>query len=103
MKEAKKEKDADKKIEKQDSREGEDLEEEGEISMLQELGSFDQIVLWGHESTIEGEDPFVKGMEEWIGFAEAVGPASPADKYLYGTIADVMKYQMHKPGKPDGP
>ena len=39
------------------------------------MASFDKIVLWGHESLVEGHDPFVKGVEEWIGFAEAVSLA----------------------------
>ena len=46
--------------------------EEGEVRELEEVASFDEIVLWGHESLVEGDDPFVKGVEEWAGFAEAV-------------------------------
>ncbi|KAL2039928.1 hypothetical protein N7G274_007331 [Stereocaulon virgatum] len=81
VKEAKKE-DTGKDTEKKDVRDGRDNEEEAEeFSMLQDLGSFDKVMLWGHESIVESEDPFVKGMEEWIGFAEA----------------------MHRPGKSEGP
>lgn len=57
---------------------GEEGEEGGgfeEAQALEEVASFDKIVLWGHESLVEGDDPFVKGVEEWIGFAEAVSPA----------------------------
>jgi len=57
-----------------DSREEEDHDEEEdeELSVLQELGSFDKVMLWGHESIAENEDAFVKGMGEWISFSEAV-------------------------------
>ena len=54
-----------------DGEEGEG-EGEGEKEALEEVGSFDKIVLWGHESLVEGDDPFGRGVEEWIGFAEAV-------------------------------
>ncbi|KAK4693249.1 ribonuclease H2 subunit C, partial [Lecanoromycetidae sp. Uapishka_2] len=58
---------------------GEEDDEEGEeTGVLQEIGSFDEIILWGHESMAGNDDPFVKGMGEWTSFAEA----------------------MHKPGKP---
>ncbi len=68
---------------KQLERDGEELEEEEdeegeeseEVQALEEMASFDKIVLWGHESLVEGDDPFVKGVEEWIGFAEAVSAA----------------------------
>ena len=50
----------------------EEIGEEGEVQKLEEVASFDEIVLWGHESLVEGDDPFLKGVEEWIGFAEAV-------------------------------
>ncbi|KAL2050228.1 hypothetical protein ABVK25_009589 [Lepraria finkii] len=88
VKEAKEGKDTEKDSDKQNIRDGEDFEEEEEANMLQDLGSFDEVVLWGHESIVESEDPFVKGMEEWISFAEAVSPANPA---------------MHNPGKIDRP
>ena len=71
------------KIKKRLAREGGELEEEEEedeeevgeveeVQALEEMACFDKIVLWGHERMVEGEDPFVKGVEEWIGFAEAV-------------------------------
>ena len=49
-----------------------DEQEEGKVLALRQLGSFSEVRLWGHESMAEGDDPFVKGIEEWIGFAEAV-------------------------------
>ena len=52
-------------------------DEEGEVEpkTLREVGSFNEIVLWGHESVVDGDDAFVKGLGEWVGFAEAVSPA----------------------------
>lgn len=53
--------------------EGEEMEEEQkEVTMLNELGSFNKLLIWNHESIVDGDDPFVKGLSEWIGFAEAV-------------------------------
>ena len=49
-------------------------EETEEARTLQEVASFDKVVLWGHESLVEGDDAFMKGLGEWIGFAEAVRP-----------------------------
>ena len=50
----------------------EEEEKMDEVRTLQEVASFDDIVLWGHESLVEGDDAFMKGLGEWIGFAEAV-------------------------------
>ena len=60
--------------------EGEEGEGFEEAQALEEVASFDKIVLWGHESLVEGDDPFVKGVEEWIGFAEAVSPCRSGAK-----------------------
>ena len=42
------------------------------IKILEEQASFDEVVLWGHESTPDENDPYMKGIEEWIVFAETV-------------------------------
>ena len=47
-------------------------EEVEEIKVLKETGKFDEIVLWGHGAIVEDDDAFVKGLNEWVGFAEAV-------------------------------
>lgn len=49
-----------------------DENDEEDVSELQEIGSFDEIMLWGHESIVEDDDVFAKGMGEWIKFAESV-------------------------------
>ena len=86
-------------LEGEGDEEGEELEE-GQA--LEEVASFDRIVLWGHESLVEGDDPFVKGLEEWIGFAEAVSPAYLVLRAMK-TMLTVRFWQMHKPGKANGP
>ena len=39
---------------------------------LETIGQFDAIMLWGHEGTITENDAFVRGVQEWITFAETV-------------------------------
>ena len=60
-------------------REGEGAreEEQEDMTVLNELGSFDNLFLWNHESMINEDDAFIKGLSEWIGFAEAVSQAFP--------------------------
>ncbi|CAD6573079.1 MAG: hypothetical protein ASARMPREDX12_005805 [Alectoria sarmentosa] len=56
--------------------EGEEGEEEREeVIVLNEVGSFEKVVIWNHESMVDGDDDFVKGLKEWIGFAEAMHAA----------------------------
>lgn len=57
--------------------EGEEEEQE-EVTVLNEVGSFEKVVVWNHESIVDGDDAFVKGLGEWIAFAEAVSHVFPA-------------------------
>ncbi|KAL8670536.1 MAG: hypothetical protein Q9168_004933 [Polycauliona sp. 1 TL-2023] len=50
-----------------------DEDEEPEVKILEEEANFKDFVVWGHEAMADGDDAFVKGVEEWIGFAAAVG------------------------------
>jgi len=52
--------------------EDEDEDEAEPVKILEEIGSFDEVMVWGHEQVPAGDDVFVRGMEEWIGFAEAM-------------------------------
>ncbi len=52
--------------------EEDDDEEEEEAKVLEDVAAFEELVIWGHEAMPEGDDPFVKGVEEWVKFAEAV-------------------------------
>ena len=54
-----------------------EIEEEEEeppepVKVLEELSTFDEVIVWGHDQVPASEDPFVKGIEEWISFAEAI-------------------------------
>lgn len=56
----------------------EDGEQPVEVKVMEEKGTFQEIVVWGHEAVPEEGDVYVKGMEEWIAFAEAVSIFIPA-------------------------
>lgn len=44
-----------------------------DVSVAHNIGQFDQILVWGHGGEVHGaQDAFVRGMTEWIGFAESV-------------------------------
>lgn len=51
----------------------EDETENVEVMVAERIGEFDEVVVWGHGGTVdEREDVYVRGVREWIGFAEAV-------------------------------
>ena len=51
----------------------EDADEPNEpVRVLEEVATFDNMIIWGHEAIPGADDPFVKGVDEWIRFAEAV-------------------------------
>ena len=58
-------------------------DEQEDIAVLHEIGSFDNLLLWNHESMINEDDAFVKGLSEWIGFAETVCHAFPVCQRRY--------------------
>lgn len=58
--------------EEEEADEEAEREEDEEVKILEEIGMFDEVVVWGHEQVPAGDDVFVKGMEEWIGFAETI-------------------------------
>lgn len=52
---------------------GDDGEEEEEVKIMEEQAGFGEVMVWGHEVVPEDMvDPYVRGVEEWIGFAEQV-------------------------------
>lgn len=61
-----------------DQNENEDEESEGDgedwtsFTILDKQGSFSAFMVWDHEKLPAADDPFVKGVSEWIRFAEAV-------------------------------
>ena len=55
--------------------EDDDMQEEQpeEVQIMKEIASFDKIAVWGHEFVpLDAEDPYSKGIEEWMSFATAV-------------------------------
>jgi ribonuclease H2 subunit C len=52
---------------------GDEADEVEQTFIAVEVSTFDQMMIWNHETTPEStEDPYVKGVEEWISMAEAV-------------------------------
>ncbi|KAJ5585451.1 Ribonuclease H2 subunit C [Penicillium hispanicum] len=47
-----------------------DAEPEEPVKVLETQGTFDEMIVWGHEILPAADDSFVKGVEEWIRFAE---------------------------------
>ncbi|KAK4494860.1 hypothetical protein PRZ48_014216 [Zasmidium cellare] len=47
-------------------------EEDVEVRVMEEKGRFQEVVVWGHEVVSGEEDVYRKGVEEWVGFAEAL-------------------------------
>ncbi|OQD64995.1 hypothetical protein PENPOL_c006G10803 [Penicillium polonicum] len=58
----------------------EDVEAEPEepVKIMEMQSTFDEFVVWGHEALPAADDTFVKGVEEWLQFADAMhtAPAS---------------------------
>lgn len=52
--------------------ESEAEDEPSEVEILSRTAEFHGLAVWGHESVPTDEDPYVKGVEEWIAFAEKV-------------------------------
>ncbi|KAF1919565.1 ribonuclease H2, subunit C, partial [Ampelomyces quisqualis] len=48
-------------------------EGEGEGKVARQVGSFDGVVVWGHGGVVDCErDGYVRGLEEWVGWAEVM-------------------------------
>ncbi|GAP90423.1 putative ribonuclease H2 subunit C [Rosellinia necatrix] len=55
-----------------------------EVAAMKGKAAFDQLMIWGHESTSDSSvDPYVRGMEEWVAFAEEI--------HSFATEADTIK------------
>lgn len=48
------------------------VEPEEPVKVLETQGTFEDVVVWGHEILPASDDTFVKGVEEWVRFAETV-------------------------------
>lgn len=58
--------------EEDEEEDGEEEEKEVETKVMEEVGSFEAVEVWGHESVMDEADPYVRGVEEWIGFSAAI-------------------------------
>ena len=47
-------------------------DETEQVKVMEQMGSFSEVVVWGHEAIPEDGDEYVKGIEEWMAFAHAV-------------------------------
>ncbi|KAI1502365.1 ribonuclease H2, subunit C [Biscogniauxia marginata] len=51
----------------------EDPDNQLEVGAMQGKAAFDEMTIWGHESSVDAsEDPYIRSIEEWITFAEQV-------------------------------
>lgn len=80
--------------------EDDDVEDFGEVKVVDEQSEFDEIMLWGHEATPdELADPYTRGMEEWIAFAEAVlSPSLCPSSYANVAFSQIHSYSNEKDG-----
>ncbi|PGH35658.1 hypothetical protein GX50_01506 [[Emmonsia] crescens] len=63
----------------EDEQEEDDDEDwESFATMLDKQGTFSGFMVWDHEKLPAADDPFVKGVSEWIRFAETIH-ATPSD------------------------
>ncbi|KAK5103538.1 hypothetical protein LTS08_002954 [Lithohypha guttulata] len=42
------------------------------IKVIEQVSNFDKMIVWGHDQLPPADDTMVKGVEEWIAFAEAI-------------------------------
>ncbi|XDG09903.1 hypothetical protein ABKA04_009518 [Annulohypoxylon sp. FPYF3050] len=61
-----------------------DSDDQLETGAMKGKATFDELMVWNHESLANSsEDPYLRGMEEWISFAEQIHSypsEKPADK-----------------------
>lgn len=43
-----------------------------DVKQLNVQGTFDEVMVWGHEAVAGEDDAFVRGVTEWMGFAQAM-------------------------------
>jgi len=56
---------------------GDAEEESEEMNVAEEVGQFNKFTVWRHEELAEPtEDKYLRGVDEWIAMADAVGLAS---------------------------
>jgi len=69
----------------------EDTEDVPEVKVMEEQAEFGDLMVWGHEALPDDmADPYVRGVDEWVAFAEQV-----CCHQFYGEIMDVDTGQVH--------
>jgi ribonuclease H2 subunit C len=61
----------------------EDEEPPIETRAVEQLASFDEVIVWGHESLPTSDDDYAKGLGEWVSFAEAVSYTSMENRDVF--------------------
>jgi len=60
-----------------------DVEEEQlveEVGIMEETAEFEEVMVWGHEVLPDdAADPYVRGVEEWIAFAQRAHSYTPKE------------------------
>ncbi|KAL4980843.1 ribonuclease H2 non-catalytic subunit-domain-containing protein [Aspergillus desertorum] len=59
---------------------GEEDENDEPIKVLEKQATFRDYMVWGHEVIPAADDPFIKGVEEWVKFAEVMHTNNGAGK-----------------------
>jgi len=64
----------------EDEEDEEDETEKADVMIAEKLGAFDEVVVWGHGGGVdEKEDAYIRGIREWVGFAEAMHEEEDGD------------------------
>jgi ribonuclease H2 subunit C len=59
------------KDDKDEDEQEEEKEEEAEVKIIEQVGTFDEVMLWGHGGQVDvSQDAYARGLGEWIGWAE---------------------------------
>ena len=43
-----------------------------DVKIAEQIGVFQDVIVWGHAEVVGEEDKFVRGVREWVGLAEAM-------------------------------
>jgi len=53
-----------------DEDDGEEEKEEAEVKIIEQVGTFDEIMVWGHGGQVDvSQDAYARGLGEWVGWA----------------------------------
>lgn len=76
----------------QEAQEDEEEDSYVETKETEQLASFDEVMVWGHEAMPASDDAYSKGLGEWVSFAEAV---SCAPLFMFIIPVNLRVFQMH--------